>query len=185
MPRTGESPNMATAIPSARRGPRRRRSSTPGRSSWTRRHPPPASVLPESAAGKVSALMRRAHIPGSYAASGPEPATWKDPDPRRRSSRGSGGPEQARLPGNSGYARPGPHGQTMPGYRSSRSRTAISDTPLFGSNNSRSPNRNAYQSDRYPLSAVRRTSCSGACSCGWPADYGTGRFPSAVMASHL
>jgi len=118
-------------------------------------------------------------------APGPEPGTRKDPDRRRRSSRGSGGPEQARLPGNSGYARPGPHGQTMPGYRSSRSRTAISDTPLFGSNNSRSPNRNAYQSDRYPLSAVRRTSCSGACSCGWPADYGTGRFPSAVMASHL
>jgi hypothetical protein len=103
---TSESPNMATATPSARRGPRRRRSSTPGRSSWTRSHPPPASVLPESAARKVSALVRRAHIPGTYAASGPESATWKDPDPRRRSSRGSGGSEQACLPGNGGYATP-------------------------------------------------------------------------------
>jgi hypothetical protein len=33
----------------------------------------------------------RAHILDTYAASGPEPATWKDPDPRRRSSRGSEG----------------------------------------------------------------------------------------------
>jgi hypothetical protein len=81
---------MATATPSARRGPRRRRSSTPGCSSWTRNHPQPAAVLPESAARKVSALVWRAHIPGTYAASGPESATWKDPDPRRRSSRGSG-----------------------------------------------------------------------------------------------
>jgi len=59
---TSESPNMATATPSGRRGPRRRRSSTPDRSSWTRSHPPPASVLPESAARKVSAPVRRAHI---------------------------------------------------------------------------------------------------------------------------
>jgi len=81
---------MATATPSVRRGPRRRRSSTPGFPSWTRSHPPPASVLPESAARKVSAPVRRAHIPDTYAASGPESATWKDPDPRRRSSRGSG-----------------------------------------------------------------------------------------------
>jgi len=43
-------------LPSARRGPRRRRSSTPGCSSWTRSHPQPASVLPESAARKVAAL---------------------------------------------------------------------------------------------------------------------------------
>ena len=31
--------------------------------------------------------------PDTYAASGLEPGTWKDPDPRRRSSRGSGGSE--------------------------------------------------------------------------------------------
>jgi len=36
---------MATATPSARRWPRRRRSSTPGCSSWTRNHPQPAAVL--------------------------------------------------------------------------------------------------------------------------------------------
>jgi hypothetical protein len=87
-------------------GPRRRRSSTPGCSSWTRSHPPPASVLPESAARKVPALVRRAHIPDTCAASGPGSATWKDPDPRRRSSRGSGGSEQACLPGDGGYATP-------------------------------------------------------------------------------
>ncbi len=86
-------PNMAAATPSARREPRRRRSrsSTRGCSSWTRSHPPSASVLPESAARKVSALVWRAHIPDTYAASGPGPGTWKDPDPRRRSSRGSRG----------------------------------------------------------------------------------------------
>ena len=36
----------------------------------------------------------------------PESGTWKDPDPRRRSSRGSGGSEKACLPGNGGYATP-------------------------------------------------------------------------------
>ena len=53
MPPTSESPNRRPPTPSARRGPRRRRSSTPGCSSWTRSHPPPASVLPETAARKV------------------------------------------------------------------------------------------------------------------------------------
>jgi len=83
-------PNMATSTPLGPPGPRRRGSSTPGCSSWTRGHPPPASVFREGAARKVSALVWRAHIPDTYAASGPEPGTWKDPDPRRRSSRGSG-----------------------------------------------------------------------------------------------
>ena len=46
---------------------------------------------PEGAARKVSASVRRAYIPDTSAASGPEPGTWKDPDPRRRSSRGSEG----------------------------------------------------------------------------------------------
>ena len=49
--------------------------------------------LPEGAARKVSASVRRACIPGHLRGIGPEPGTWKDPDPRRRSSRGSGGPE--------------------------------------------------------------------------------------------
>ena len=56
--------------------------------------------------GKISASVRRAYIPDTSAASGPEPGTRKDPDPRRRSSRGSGGSEQACLPGNGGYATP-------------------------------------------------------------------------------
>jgi hypothetical protein len=42
--------------------------------------------LPEGAARKVSALVRRACIPDTSAASGPEPGTEKDPDPRRRIS---------------------------------------------------------------------------------------------------
>jgi hypothetical protein len=33
-------------------GPRRRRSSTPGRSSWTRNHPPPESVFPRARHGR-------------------------------------------------------------------------------------------------------------------------------------
>ena len=74
--------NWRPPLPSARRGPRRRRSSTPGCSSRTRNHPQPASVLPESAAQKVSALLWRAHIPdsppGHLRGIGPESATWKD-----------------------------------------------------------------------------------------------------------
>jgi len=90
----------------ARRGPRRRRSSTPGCPSWTRSHPPLASVPPENAAQKASALVWLIHIPDACAEPGPGSATWKDPDPRRQSSRGSGGSERACLPGNGGYATP-------------------------------------------------------------------------------
>ena len=39
-------------LPSARRGPRRRRSSTPGRSRWTRSHLPPESVFPRARRGR-------------------------------------------------------------------------------------------------------------------------------------
>jgi hypothetical protein len=71
------------------------------------RSPPAATIhLPEGVARKVSAPVRRAYIPDTSAASGPEPGSWKDPDPRRRSSRGSEGSEQACLPGNGGYAMP-------------------------------------------------------------------------------
>ncbi len=164
-------PNMAAATPSARREPRRRRSrsSTRGCSSWTRSHPPSASVFPEGAARKVSTSVRRAHIRDTYAASGPGPGTWKDPDPRRRSSRGSGGSEQACLPGDGGYAPPAacPVSTTSWRYglrrtcrlvtgRSHRPRstwpnqarlaflavrTAISGQIVFGSNHFRSPIR--------------------------------------------
>ncbi len=43
---------------------------------------------------------------GHLRGTGPGSATWKDPDPRRRSSRGSGGSEQACLPGDGGSATP-------------------------------------------------------------------------------
>jgi hypothetical protein len=49
--------------------------------------------LPQGAARKVSAPVRRAYIRDTSAASGPEPGIWKDHDPRRRSSRGSEGSE--------------------------------------------------------------------------------------------
>ena len=55
--------------------------------------PSVASIrLPEGAAPNVSAPGAGAASshPDTYAASGPEPGTWKDPDPRRRSSRGPG-----------------------------------------------------------------------------------------------
>jgi hypothetical protein len=90
MPKPVRARTWRPPLPRPAGGPRRRRSSTPGCSSWTRSHPPPASVLRESAARKVSALVWRAHIPDTHAASGPESEAWKDPDPRRRSSRGSG-----------------------------------------------------------------------------------------------
>src|SRR5690242_13463663 len=36
----------------------------------------------------LGAQKQHAGLPALYAASGPEPGTWKDPDPRRRSNRG-------------------------------------------------------------------------------------------------
>jgi hypothetical protein len=60
--------------------------------------------LPGGAARKVSAPVRRACIPDTSAASGPRTGNLEGPRPRRRSSRGSEGPEQACLPGNRGYA---------------------------------------------------------------------------------
>ena len=97
-------PNMATATPL---GP-------PGAQTAQKQHagslkldaqPSAARIRPpEGAARKVSASVRRACIPDTYAASGPDREPWKDPDPRRRSSRGSGGSEQACLPGDGGYA---------------------------------------------------------------------------------
>jgi hypothetical protein len=84
-------PNMAIATPRGPPGHRQRRSSTPGCSSWTRSHPP-ASVFPRAQHRRVSAPTQDAasSYPDTYAATGAEPGTWKDPDPRRRSNRGSG-----------------------------------------------------------------------------------------------
>ncbi len=86
-------PNMATATPL---GPPRAQTAQKQHAGLLEldAQPSVASIrLPEGAAPKVSApvQVRRAHIRDTCAASGPEPGTWKDPDPRRRSSRGSGG----------------------------------------------------------------------------------------------
>jgi hypothetical protein len=64
-------PNMATATPLGPPEPRRQRSSTPGCSSWTRNPIRRRIRLPEGAARKVSASVRRACVPDTYAASGP------------------------------------------------------------------------------------------------------------------
>jgi hypothetical protein len=62
-------PNMATATPLPR-GLRRHTSSTPGRSVWTRSHPPPESVFARAPHGR-SLPRCGAYIPDTYAASGP------------------------------------------------------------------------------------------------------------------
>jgi hypothetical protein len=45
-------PNMANASPLGSQGPRRRSSSTPGRSRWTRSHLPPESIFPRARRGR-------------------------------------------------------------------------------------------------------------------------------------
>jgi hypothetical protein len=84
-------PNMATATPL---GP-------PGAQTAEKQHaglpkldaqPSAARIrLPEGAEGLClgAASLHSGHLRGI----GPEPGTWKDPDPRRRSSRGSVGSE--------------------------------------------------------------------------------------------
>src|SRR6266566_7141507 len=74
LPRPAGGPDAAGAA---------RRVARAGRAAIRRQH------LPSRRAREVSVLVWRAHIPDTYAASGPGSATWKDPDPRRRSSRGS------------------------------------------------------------------------------------------------
>jgi hypothetical protein len=112
--------------------------------------PSAASIRPlEGAARKVSAPVRRAYIPDTSAAPGPEPGTWKDPDPRRRSRRGSGGSEWACLPGDGGYATPAgcPVSTTSWRYGLRRTRRLVDD---------RSPQpRSAWPDQaRLPLLAV-------------------------------
>ena len=59
---------------------------------WTRSRLPPASVFPGCSTEGLCPRrrVRRAHIWTPSRHRGPGPGTWKDPDPRRRSSRGSG-----------------------------------------------------------------------------------------------
>ena len=108
MPRRVRAPTWRPPLPRTA-GPRRRRSSTPGRSSWTRSHPPPASDLPQSAERKVSALVWRAHIPDTYAAPAPDQQPGRILIPAtEQPGIDKGGSEQPRLPGNSvdSYATP-------------------------------------------------------------------------------
>ena len=82
-------PDMATAAPLG----------SPGAQTAQKQYAGPLEVdaqpsaartrLPDGAARTVPASVRRAYIPDTSAASGPGPGTRKDPDPRRRSSRGS------------------------------------------------------------------------------------------------
>jgi hypothetical protein len=101
-------PNMATAALLGPPGPQTAQKQYAGSLEVDAQPSAARTHLPEGAARKVSASVRRAYIPipDTSAASGPGPGTWKDPDPRRRSSRGSEGSEQACLPGNGGYATP-------------------------------------------------------------------------------
>ena len=86
-------PNMATATPLGLPGAQTAQEQHAGLLELDAQPSAARIGLPEGAARKVSASVRRAYISDTCAASGPEPGTWKDPDPRRRSSRGSGGSE--------------------------------------------------------------------------------------------
>ena len=71
-------PNMATALPSARRGQRRREKQHAAGLLKLDAQPSAARIrLPEGAARKVSASVQRACIPGHLRGVGPEPGTWK------------------------------------------------------------------------------------------------------------
>jgi hypothetical protein len=118
-------PNMATATAPGRRGPggaeAARRVAQAGRATIRR-----TIRRPEGAARKVSASVRRACIPGHLRGIGPEPGTWKDPDPRR-SSRDQEARNRAACPvlAATRYLRASGHekmrvcGQLAPGLRPS------------------------------------------------------------------
>ena len=68
-------PDMATATPLGSPGPDGAEAAR--RVARGDAQPSAARIrLPEGVARKVSASVRRAHIPDTYAASGPEPGTW-------------------------------------------------------------------------------------------------------------
>ena len=108
-------------------GPRRRRSSTPGCSSWTRSHPPPASVLPESAARNVSAFgVASSHSghPARHQAPNQEPGRILIPGD------GAAGDQGLRMglsAGDGGYATPaaGPVSTTSWHYGLRRTRRLV------------------------------------------------------------
>ena len=61
----------------ARRGPRRRRSSTPGRSRWTRSHLPPESIFPRARRGRSLPWCGELTFRTPPRHRVPEPGTWK------------------------------------------------------------------------------------------------------------
>jgi len=99
-------PSVATVTPSARGGPdgaeAARRVARVGRPAIRRQ----ASVLPEGAARKALPWCGELTFRTRTRHRAPDPGTWKNPDPRRRGSRGSEGSEHACLPGDDGYATP-------------------------------------------------------------------------------
>ena len=83
-------PNWATATPLGPAGAQTAQKQHAGLPALDTQ-PSAASIrLPKGAAPKVSAPAQGAasSYPDTYAASGPEPGTWKDPDPRRREQPG-------------------------------------------------------------------------------------------------
>ena len=98
-------PNMATHSPRLAGGPdgveAARRVARAGRAAICRQNPSSRGHGAEGPCLGAASLH-----PGHLRGIGPRTGTRKDPDPRRRSSRGSGGSEQACLPGDGGYATP-------------------------------------------------------------------------------
>jgi hypothetical protein len=83
-------PNMAGATALGPPGPDGGEAARRGCSSWTRHLPPPESVFRGRGTEGLclgAASLHSGHLRGI----GLEPGTWKDPGPRRRSSRGSEG----------------------------------------------------------------------------------------------
>jgi hypothetical protein len=150
-------PNMATATPLGSPGPRRHRSSTPVPLRWTRSQLPPESIFPRARRGRslpqcgelTSRLPPRHRAPNRGTGRTLIPGDGAAGDQRAQN-------RPACLPGNGSYAtpagcpvsttswryglrrtcrlvtsrshRPRSTWPTRPGYRSSRSRTAINGT---------------------------------------------------------
>ena len=91
-------PNMATVTPLGPLGPRRRRSRTPGRLKLGSQPSPVRIRLSEARHGRSLPRYGELAFRAPARHRGHEPGTWKDPDPRRRSSRGSGAQHRPACP---------------------------------------------------------------------------------------
>ena len=104
MPRPVRPNTAQSAASPARRGPRRRRSSTPGRPSRTRSHLPPESLFPGARHGR--SLPRRGELtsrtPTRHRAPNREPGRIPIPATEQPGNRRP----RTGVPGNSGYAMP-------------------------------------------------------------------------------